>query len=86
MLLSLRDLKMNPADTLEASALPGRVRLSLVGAGIEAGAFVFVPWTHRQANDTPTPIFPFRRGGGEKVLMHGTFPVDFRPARAAAGC
>jgi len=86
MPLSLHDLRMNPADTSKRPRLPGRVRLSLVGAGIEAGAFVFVPWTHRQVNDTPTPIFPFRRGGGEKVSMHGAFPVDFRPARAAAGC
>jgi len=87
MLLSLRDLKMNPADTSKRPRLPGRVRLSLVGAGIETGAFVFVtPWTHRQANDTPTPIFPLRRGGGGKVSMHGAFPVDFQPARAAAGC
>jgi len=42
MLLSLRDLKMNPADTLEASALPGRVRLALVGTGVQTGAFVLV--------------------------------------------
>jgi len=42
MLLSLRDLKMNPADTSKRPRLPGQVRLALVGAGVQTGAFVFV--------------------------------------------
>jgi len=87
MLLSLRDLKRIPADISKRPRLPGRVRLALLGAGVQTGAFVFVtPRTHRQANDTPTPTFSFRRGGTKKVSLYGAFPVDFRPARAAAGC
>jgi len=50
MLLSLPDLKMNPADTSKRPRLPGRVRLSPVGAGIETGAFVFVTPLDPQAS------------------------------------